>query len=96
MKDITSVETLDIPSNVTVAVKARTITVEGPRGSLTKNTGHIQMDIQVVSWVGICAGRASGTRAWNVGSMAGEGDWTLRAFACCDDVVCRAWRPGRK
>jgi hypothetical protein len=51
MKDITSVETLDIPSNVTVNVKARTITVEGPRGSLTKNTGHIQMDIQVVSGV---------------------------------------------
>jgi large subunit ribosomal protein L9e len=56
MKDITSVETLDIPEGVTVNIKARTITVEGPRGSLTKNTGHIQMDIQVVSCVRIESG----------------------------------------
>jgi len=60
MKDITSVETLDIPEGVTVNVKARTVTVEGPRGSLTKNIGHIQMDIQVVScvldWIGIGKG----------------------------------------
>ena len=58
MKDITSVETLDIPEGVTVDVKARTIKVEGPRGSLTKNTGHIQMDIQVVSCIRI--GRDAG------------------------------------
>lgn len=70
MKDITSVETLDIPSNVTVAVKARTITVEGPRGSLTKNTGHIQMDIQVVSWVGFAQG-GTGKRVWTVESSMG-------------------------
>lgn len=49
MKDITSVESLTIPEGVTVVSKARTITVEGPRGKLVKRVGHIQMDIQVVS-----------------------------------------------
>ena len=49
MKDISSVETLQVPEGVTVALKARTITVEGPRGSLTKNVGHVAMDIQLVS-----------------------------------------------
>jgi large subunit ribosomal protein L9e len=49
MKDITSVETLAIPEGVTVVSKARTITVEGPRGKLVKRVAHIQMDIQVVS-----------------------------------------------
>ncbi|WRT66107.1 uncharacterized protein IL334_003060 [Kwoniella shivajii] len=48
MKDISSIETLNVPEGVTVALKARTITVEGPRGKLTKNVGHIQMDIQLV------------------------------------------------
>ena len=37
------------PEGVTVVSKARTITVTGPRGTLTKKVGHIQMDIQVVS-----------------------------------------------
>lgn len=49
MKDLTSVETLAIPADVTVAVKARKIVVEGPRGTLTKTVRHISMDIQVVS-----------------------------------------------
>ncbi|WVQ67926.1 hypothetical protein V866_000767 [Kwoniella sp. B9012] len=48
MKDISSVETLTVPEGVTVALKARNITVEGPRGKITKNVGHIQMDIQLV------------------------------------------------
>lgn len=49
MKDLSSVETLTIPADVTVKVKARTITVTGPRGTLTKNVGHVAMDIQIVS-----------------------------------------------
>ncbi|BEJ11091.1 hypothetical protein CspHIS471_0105130 [Cutaneotrichosporon sp. HIS471] len=49
MKDLTSVETLPIPVGVTVAVKARKITVEGPRGTLVKNVRHVAMDIQVVA-----------------------------------------------
>ncbi|WVF71727.1 hypothetical protein IAT40_006535 [Kwoniella sp. CBS 6097] len=47
MKDISSVETLTVPEGVTVAIKARNITVEGPRGKIVKNVGHIQMDIQL-------------------------------------------------
>ena len=58
MKDINSVESLNIPEGVTVAIKARTVEVEGPRGKLTKRIGHIQMDIQLVSgssgWIGRC------------------------------------------
>lgn len=49
MKDISSVESLTIPEGVTVGVKSRIVTVEGPRGKLQKNVGHVQMDIQLVS-----------------------------------------------
>jgi len=49
MKDISSVESLTIPEGVTVAIKSRIVTVEGPRGKLVKNVGHVQMDIQLVS-----------------------------------------------
>lgn len=70
MKDVTSVESLDVPSNVSVNIKARKITVEGPRGTLTKSVSHVQMDIQVVSRgdsfeLGIGKGRArKSRRAW--------------------------------
>lgn len=49
MKDLSSVETLTIPAGVSIKVKARKVTVEGPRGTLHKNVGHVAMDIQVVS-----------------------------------------------
>ncbi len=49
MKDISSVESLNIPAGVEVHMKARTVTVTGPRGTLTKQVRHIQMDMQVVS-----------------------------------------------
>jgi large subunit ribosomal protein L9e len=61
MKDISSVETLVIPSDVTVAIKARKVTVTGPRGTLTKNVGHVAMDIQIVSVDSI--GRSAAMRA---------------------------------
>ncbi|KAK4684649.1 large subunit ribosomal protein L9e, partial [Tremellales sp. Uapishka_1] len=48
MKDITSVENLIVPEGVTVALKARQITVEGPRGKLVKKVAHIQLDMQIV------------------------------------------------
>jgi len=53
MKDITSVESLTVPEGVTCTIKARNITIEGPRGSLTKRVGHVQIDVQLVSFVGI-------------------------------------------
>ena len=39
MKDIYKDEELDIPSDVTLVIKARTITCEGPRGKLEKVRG---------------------------------------------------------
>jgi len=41
MKYIHSVETLEIPDGVKVSIKARVVTVEGKRGKLLKNLGHI-------------------------------------------------------
>jgi len=41
MKYIHSEETLQIPEGVKVAIKSRVVTVEGPRGKLVKDLGHI-------------------------------------------------------
>lgn len=48
MKDILKTEEFVVPAGVTVALKARIINVEGPRGKLTKNVRHVNMDIQLV------------------------------------------------
>ncbi|KLO14945.1 ribosomal protein L6 [Schizopora paradoxa] len=47
MRDVQATEELEIPEGVTVNVKALIITVTGPRGSLTKNVRHCNMDIVV-------------------------------------------------
>ena len=47
MRDVLKTEELDIPEGVTVDVKSRLITVKGPRGTLTKNVRHIDMDIRL-------------------------------------------------
>jgi len=41
MKYIHSSETLTIPEGVKVHIKSRVVTVEGPRGKLTKNLSHL-------------------------------------------------------
>jgi len=41
MKYIHSEETLQIPEGVKVSIKSRVVTVEGPRGKLVKDLGHI-------------------------------------------------------
>ncbi|KAJ1890832.1 60S ribosomal protein L9B [Kickxella alabastrina] len=46
MKHIQKEDIVTIPEGVTVAIKARNITVTGPRGTLTRDMRHIQMDIQ--------------------------------------------------
>lgn len=72
MKDISKVETLPIPSDVTVKIKARKITVEGPRGVLHKDVRHVAMDINVVSIGGDgTTGGAAGRQAWQ-GEDRGE------------------------
>jgi len=48
MRDIYKDEELIVPENVKVAVKARTITVEGPRGKLVKSVKHIDLDIRLI------------------------------------------------
>jgi len=48
MRDVIKTEELDIPEGVEIDVKARLITVTGPRGTLTKNVRHVDMDIRVL------------------------------------------------
>ncbi|KIM46081.1 hypothetical protein M413DRAFT_441144 [Hebeloma cylindrosporum] len=48
MRDVLKTEQLEIPSGVDVTIKSRLITVTGPRGTLTKNVRHVDMDIRVV------------------------------------------------
>ncbi|RPD67229.1 60S ribosomal protein L9 [Lentinus tigrinus ALCF2SS1-7] len=48
MRDVLKTEELDVPEGVTVEIKSRLITVTGPRGKLTKNVRHIDMDIRLV------------------------------------------------
>ena len=48
MRDVIKTEELEIPEGVQIEVKARLITVTGPRGTLTKNVRHVDMDIRVL------------------------------------------------
>ena len=48
MRDVIKTEELEIPEGVAIEVKARLITVTGPRGTLTKNVRHVNMDIRVL------------------------------------------------
>ncbi|PKU84165.1 60S ribosomal protein L9 [Dendrobium catenatum] len=48
MKTILSSHTMDIPEEVTVKVKAKIVEVEGPRGKLTRNFKHLNLDFELV------------------------------------------------
>ena len=48
MRDIFKNEELEIPDGVDISIKSRLITVKGPRGVLTKNVRHIDMDIRLL------------------------------------------------
>ena len=48
MRDVLKTEELTIPDGVEVTVKARIITVTGPRGTLTKNIRHVNMDVRLL------------------------------------------------
>jgi len=52
MLDALKTEELDIPSEVEVSVKSRVIVVTGPRGTLTKNVRHVNMDIRLLKGKG--------------------------------------------
>ena len=45
MKTTYKDEFLPVPANVTVDVKSRVLRVKGPRGTLTKNLNHLDMEI---------------------------------------------------
>jgi large subunit ribosomal protein L9e len=66
MKTIRTAQSVEIPAGVTVTCNARTITVKGPRGSLTRSFKHLQLDIRkegkrvvVELWMGNRASIAS-------------------------------------
>ncbi|KAA1466336.1 60S ribosomal protein L9 [Dentipellis sp. KUC8613] len=48
MRDVLKTEELEIPEGVEVSVKSRVITVSGPKGTLTKNVRHVNMDIRLL------------------------------------------------
>jgi len=49
MRQIVSNQTVKVPKDVTVSVKARRITVTGPRGTLQRAFKHLQIDMYMVS-----------------------------------------------
>ncbi|KAJ7965211.1 60S ribosomal protein L9 [Quillaja saponaria] len=49
MKTILSSETMDIPDGVKIKVNAKVIEVEGPRGKLTRNFKHLNLDFQLIT-----------------------------------------------
>merc|ERR1711872_571502 len=60
MKTILASRNVDIPQGVEVSVKARTVTVKGPRGTLQRSFKHLKIEIrmlskqklQVIKWFG--------------------------------------------
>jgi len=48
MKTILTTQTVTIPPGVEVKVKARNVTVKGPRGTLSRNFRHLQVDIRKI------------------------------------------------
>ncbi|KAK5655019.1 hypothetical protein OQA88_6778 [Cercophora sp. LCS_1] len=48
MRYIHSEETLEVPENVKVSIKSRLVTVEGPRGKLTKDLSHLAVNFSVI------------------------------------------------
>ena len=48
MKTVLASRSIAIPEGVDVSIKARTVTVTGPRGTLTRDFKHIQMDLKKI------------------------------------------------
>eukprot|EP00761_Pharyngomonas_kirbyi_P011091 gb/GECH01011115.1/.p1 GENE.gb/GECH01011115.1/~~gb/GECH01011115.1/.p1 ORF type:complete len:198 (+),score=17.22 gb/GECH01011115.1/:1-594(+) len=47
MKDLLTKQTVEIPDNVSISTKSRMVTVKGPRGELTRNFKHININLYV-------------------------------------------------
>lgn len=48
MKTILASETMEIPEGISVKVDAKVVTVEGPRGKLTRSFKHLNLDFQLI------------------------------------------------
>lgn len=59
MKTILSSETMDLPEGVKIEIKAKQIRVTGPRGVLTRNFNHLNLDFQMLE-----GGRKLKVDAW--------------------------------
>lgn len=49
MKTIQCLQDVKVPSDCSVTIKSRLITVTGPRGTLRRNLKHLQIDIRLIS-----------------------------------------------
>ncbi|XP_031474221.1 60S ribosomal protein L9-like [Nymphaea colorata] len=59
MKTILASQTMDIPEEVTLTVKAKFVKVVGPRGTLTRDFKHLSLDFQLIE-----GGRKLKVDAW--------------------------------
>lgn len=48
MKDILQTEEIKIPAGVKIAIRGRIVDVEGPRGKLTRDLHHVNVDLKMV------------------------------------------------
>ncbi len=48
MKPILVEEWVQVPENVTLSVKTRKVTVKGPKGEITKDFGHMPVEMRVM------------------------------------------------